>query len=509
MIEYGEIQLPLLNGYDLNKSSQTVSFSNLKCDFTNHTSDDLPQRYQECNVYVNNELKFVGYINGCSFKEMRETDNFLEAEFELLSPMAMTTLRTQTATGNYKLKDLVNFIFEPLINDGFKMKELDIPDYSLTINYVCETIEYIMSDLSNKYSIWWFIDENKNIYVRDIESMLNSNPLHIYDNTHKISGLQYIRPTIMVQDYANVINFTNVRIYQRSYKNFDYGNDEENPLISEQISSMTNGQELIFNHPVDFKYDNILKSYDSLNTEGMILVDYAYGINIRGTYSDHTTFTIYLRYNGSTQEWEMTNNFAYDGDSETDKEFLFIRDNFFSNLITGVRYNGNKTISSINVITSDSALVWSINKLFNDSEISNKSGIISPSGIVELTINMNEQWKTLNELFDIASSYVYKSSLSIDGQLELKIDRDVFKVGDIIKINKLLFNNKYIITKIKETNTKRYSEYIITCKNINVDSNYIDLFRNKTTQDNDEKTYQTIISHYSQEGIKEVHEVVE
>ena len=41
MIEYGNVQLDLLGGYDLNKSSQTVSFSNLTCDFTNHTSEDL------------------------------------------------------------------------------------------------------------------------------------------------------------------------------------------------------------------------------------------------------------------------------------------------------------------------------------------------------------------------------------------------------------------------------------------------------------------------------------
>ena len=76
MIEYGDIQLKLIEGYDLTKASQTVSFSNLKADFTNHNSSDLPQKYQECKIYVNKKLKFIGYINGYSFEEMREKDEF-------------------------------------------------------------------------------------------------------------------------------------------------------------------------------------------------------------------------------------------------------------------------------------------------------------------------------------------------------------------------------------------------------------------------------------------------
>jgi tRNA nucleotidyltransferase/poly(A) polymerase len=93
-------------------------------------------------------------------------------------------------------------------------------------------------------------------------------------------------------------------------------------------------------------------------------------------------------------------------------------------------------------------------------------------------------------------------------KLNFDIDRDTFEVGDIIKINKMLFDGNYIITSVKEKNTKNVSEYIATCRNINVEDNYINLFRGKTRQENSDRTYQTYITHYTQDGIKETHEVV-
>ena len=145
---------------------------------------------------------------------------------------------------------------------------------------------------------------------------------------------------------------------------------------------------------------------------------------------------------------------------------------------------------------------------YNDSAIEKNKGIISSSGIVELTVDMNDKWMTMPSLMDIGSSYADKSSLSLDGAIEMGIDKDTFKVGDIIEINKMLFNGKYIFTSIKESVKNNHAKYIATCKNTNVESNYIDLFRDKTKQENSERTYQTFITHYTQEGIKESHEVV-
>lgn len=502
MIEYGDINLQLIDGYELTKGSQTVTFSNLNVDFTGHSSSDLPQKYQECKVYIKGRLKFIGYINGYSFSEMREKDQYLEAEFEILSPMTMTTIRTQIATGNYRLKELIQFVFEPLIDDGFEIKEINVTDRNVTVNYVCETIEYIMSDLSSDYNLWWFIDENKNIYVKDINLMLNSEPKYIYDDTHKIEGLLYLKPTVMSQDYANVVNFKNVRIYQYSRQNFD--GDVHNPLINEQITNISNGKEIEFNFPIDFKEDNILKSAQSMSSFNQRI----YGLYISGTYTDNTTFEVYKAYNTLNNTWGITQNIGFDGNEDADQEFLLIRDSFFSNLIVGFKYNGSKTLRSITSIKSDSALIWNVNKFYNDKGISDQKGKVSNSGIIETTVDMNEQWKTIPELLDIGASYINKSSLSLDGQIEIGIDKNTFKVGDIIEINKMLFNNKYIITSVKERNVNNRSEYTAICKNINVEDNYINLFRNKTSQENSDRIYHTYITHYMQDGIKETHEVV-
>ena len=189
------VELNIFDTYNITKSSQEVVFSDIKCDFTNHTSNDLPEKYQEVEIISDkNGIKtteYFGYIDSYSFKEMREIDKFTTINMTLLSPMKISTLRTFIAIGTYSLKNLIqNIIILPLINDGFTLKEINISNRTVSVNYLSETIEYGLNDLSNKYNFWWFIDENKNIYIKDIDQMLNNDPKFIYDNTHKISGLQ-------------------------------------------------------------------------------------------------------------------------------------------------------------------------------------------------------------------------------------------------------------------------------------------------------------------------------
>ena len=471
----------------------------------------MPEKYQEVEIISDkNGIKtteYFGYIDSYSFKEMREIDKFVTINMTLLSPMKISTLRTFIAIGTYQLKDLIqNIIILPLINDGFNLKEINISNRTVSVNYLSETIEYGLNDLSNKYNFWWFIDENKNIYIKDIDQMLNNDPKFIYDSTHKIEGLQYLKPKIMSDNYANVINFKNVRIYE--YSNWEYSDGEVivdiNGLLNSQISTLKKGEQIEFKYPVDIKKENIQKSGESYSKKNIY-----YGLRVSGKYSDNTTFEFYIKYDIVNNIYSMSNNIGFDGDENTTKEFLLIRDVFFNNLITGFKYNSDtKNIASLNVVMSDSALIWNINKFYNDKAINEKKGIINNTGIVELTINMNEQWKTRQELQEIGIAYMNKNSLKLDGEIELKVDEKIFSVGDIIKINKMLFDSKYIVTKIRETFKKNVIEYYITCKNSNITDNYIDLFRSSTTQESDEKIYQINISHYNEEGIKETFEVV-
>ena len=82
------------------------------------------------------------------------------------------------------------------------------------------------------------------------------------------------------------------------------------------------------------------------------------------------------------------------------------------------------------------------------------------------------------------------------------------QVGNTIKINKMLFNSTYIITKIQANDLGNYKEWIITCKNGNMLNNFIDIFRGENPQENEQKTYKVSVSHYVEEKINETFEVV-
>lgn len=504
------VELKIVNTYEINRSSQDVTFSDLTCDFTNLTTNDLPEKYQEVKVIDTdtNKIKFFGYVDNYNFGEMRETDEFLEIKFVLLSPMKLATLRTFIATGIYNLTDLIqNTILKPLINDGFEIEKLDVVDRDVTVNFLSSTIEYGMNYLSNQFNLWWFIDENKKIYVQMIDDVLNKKPSQIYDNTHKINGLQYIRPTIESENYANVINFSNVRVYETSSVSLvrDEIVYELNPLIKEQVFNLKKGDQILFRHPVDLKKENILKSAKSFNLK--TVYD---GLEILGWYTNGNFFRVRVNnYSESRGTWLTSDNVGYKGDETAEQEFLLIRDSFFSNLIVGFEYNGDKTIDWISSIFSDSALVWEVFKFYNDKAINDKKGIINNTGIVELTVDMNETWKTIPELQEMGKSFIDKNSLQFDGEIELKLENDIFKIGDILKINKILFNNNYVITNIKEIFSKGVFEYYVTCKNANIINNYMEIFRPSISENTDEKIYQIKISHYVEEGIEEKFEVVQ
>ena len=508
-----DCKLKVLNSYAITKSSQEVTFNTLTCDFTGRKQEDLPDKYQEVKVVEDNEIVFFGYMNDYSFKEMRELDVDTEIEMTILSPMKLATLRTVILMGTYRLKDLIAKILQPLIDDGFVIEELEIADRTVTVNYPLDTIEYCMNNLSNKFEFWWFVDEFKRIYIKDISLMLTKTPDYIYDNTHTIPYLQYIKPTVSSEGYANVVNFKNVRLYEYSNLKMNDStiNSSYNPLIEGQITTIKKDGQIAFNYPCDITSANIIKSGTSIGKTDKQLYPYLYGLHIKGTYSNLETFELYIRYNQNTGEYSKSSNMGFEGKEEdTEKEFLLIRDSFFSNLITGLKYNNeNVNIKSIEEISSDSALIWSIVRMYNDEAIIKEKGKISNTGIIETTEDMKESWKTLQELREIGSSYINKNSLKLDGELELKIDTSCdMQVGNTVKIDKLLFSGTYIITKIQLSIVNNENEWIITCKNGNMLNNFIDIFRSENTQESEEKTYKISVTHYAEEKINEKFEVV-
>lgn len=473
-----------------------------------YTEDMIPKKQKR----IKQSLLCYGYVDNYVFPELREQDKDIDINFTLLSPSKMSTLRTCTAVGTYKLKELLEkVILKPLLDDGFNLKELNVTDRSVTVNFLCKTLEYCLNNLSNKFNIWCNIDEQKNIYIKDIELIWNEGKIkHIYDDEHSIRGLQYIKPSTSSDDYANVINFTNVRIYEYSRVEFSDSNmkimtQNFNPLIVEQISNIKNGEQITLEIPVDIKKENILKSvYSRGESDGN-----AAALRLGGVYTDNTVFNISILYDKEKDTVVLSDNLGIENEEGKDKEFLLIKDSFFSNLIVGIKYNGQKTLKAIKYISSDSVLVWSINKFYNNKAINEEKNRISKTGIVETTVDMKESWKTAQELREIGTTYMNKNGLKLDGQVELKTDEDVFKVGDTIKINKMIVNGVYVVTDIQIDCSNNDLEYIVTCKNANMLSSFIDIFRSEDTQETNDKTYHLYLTHYNQEEFAESHEVIQ
>lgn len=505
-LKYGNIELEIQDNFEIDKSSNEVVYSDITCNW-NQPMSNLPQKLQEVQIINkdNDQVESYGYINSYTFGQMRETDVETDIEFNLLSPMKLTTLRTIIAKGTYQLVDLMqNTILAPLIYDGFTIKKIEIPDHQVTINYNLETIEFCMNNLSSKFNFWWYIDEHKYIYIIDIDILVKQEPRFKYDDENMIEGLMYIKPTTNSDDYANVVNFKNVRTYQRSV--FDYTDGQiteyKLPLIKERVTSLKAGEEVVFQYPVDIKKENIEKSALSLGYSQIIGRAGLY-MNIKYTDNTYTTARIWINYSGT---YEISSNIGFDDDNQQ-KEFTMVRDPFFSNLITGFIYNGTKTIAEINRISSDSALIWNVNKFYNDEGIQAMKGKLSNTGIVETTIDMNESWKTIQEITEIAKTYLNKVSLKYADEIEMRLDNDTLKIGDVIYINKFGIDSNYVVIDISEIAGNNDIEYVATCKNANLIQNYLDVFRKETTQEEEERTYEVYVTHYSNEGIEQNVEV--
>ena len=530
-LEYNNNYFDLIDTYTINKSSRQVTYNNLILDFTGKTKADLPTKYQECHlVDVSlvegeikvNETKFTGYVNTIILPNIKNKIEYRQLEIELLSPMALATRRTMTAIGSYKLRDLIMLVLQPLFDDGFELKEFNIGNSDITVNYLVETVESALNKLSNKCNFWWYIDENKNIFINSIDYQFAQKPRLIYNEDNKLKGLINVIPSIDATDYCNVVNFANVRTWQYSaFGDFVYNLIVDGQIVKTQtyninkdklfeVSSIKNEDEVVFNHPIDVTVNNIVKSSQS-NFNHKAFTDYQnYALIIKYTYSNNTTGQVYIRVNNNVLE--VSNNATLEQTPSVEKEFEFKRDGFFNNLITGFKFNnGGKNISSIQVLFSCSALMWTRLKINNLSEIQKSKGKISVSGQIEKTIDMNEQWKTLDELQAIGNAYI-KTNSSQSDKIVLLLDENYgLEIGDIIKIERpsFLINGMYIITDILISHkNKKYNQYKVTLRNSNYFESYVDLFRAKETEEIEEKNYNLSTIDYEEGTITEVHEVV-
>lgn len=151
--KWNDKQCKLIDNIDTNKSSREVTYSDLTLDFSDCTIEDLPYAQQEIQIIDrNNNLIFTGFVSDYKLPELRDINTSVKRlTMSLFSPRQLTTKRTVTIMRTAKMSDIINQTLNPLFQDGFSLKEINIEDKTITVNLISRTVEEILNYLSNKY----------------------------------------------------------------------------------------------------------------------------------------------------------------------------------------------------------------------------------------------------------------------------------------------------------------------------------------------------------------------
>lgn len=487
---------------EIEKTGNEMSFSNIIIDLSEITKEDLPKALQEIRIWEGNveciedlekcKLLFYGFIDSFTLNIINNKKNIYRMELSIIPPYSLSLKRNLSISGNYEASEIFGLIFEPLINDGFTLKEVPDINKTISVNYFVEPIENIMNFLSNKLNIYWYIDEKKGIYVKDISSLFNLQAKHSFNEENGISGLFNFNSTIQNNDYFNTINVTNARVYNIGY-NGTATNDIlgiHYPLVPKM--KFVKDEEIVFENPIDFNKKN-LKRICKDKAMDVITI---FTIVINGTGYE-------CKYNASTDTTTMPSSIKFEGEDTESSLIVLKKDDFFKNLVTSFIWKGST--STATSLISYSMLKYQILKINNSNEIEKYKDFLSDSGICEKTIDLNESWFTKSELIDYCNSLIVSNSNETN-EVEMGFDEDYgFNIGDIVSINMptRFIDGKFIVTQIKERYHGKFKEFNIILKNFDIEKNYIDIFR-KSEEEQDEEKYKDIdIVEYSKEKVEE------
>lgn len=498
--KWNDKKYKLIDNVDIDKSSREVTYTDLSLDVSGATINDLPSYLQETKIYDNKDnLLFTGFVADLKLPELVDRNiSVKRMSLSLFSPRQLTTKRTVTIIRTAKLSEILNQTIAPLFQDGFTLTEFNITDITITVKLISRTVEEVLNYLSNKYSLYWNIDELKNITINSIEYQFNKpsvKSIDIDNYKDEIKGFISISPTIQNSDYANIINVKNARIFYEKYQ-------QEGLNVT-----LKNGDRLDFENPIDVSLATAQRIAGNYYTEG----------------ASTTVSNLQIIYNGSSQAY-IISGFNVSGDVQdglnikdigtddsTGAKFVLTMDSTFKNLATGVTYKGEGSVT-INGITSQTFLRYANMKLINWYEIEQKQGKITQSGQIEKIVDVENGWFTVNELIDyIRNLFIVNNKETNQINIKYNIENNL-KVGDRIDIDlpDYFTQGNYIITSIKEN--KEWCKplmYTLELRDTNLLENYIDLFRSST--DIEEQESQTemeyVVEYAEEEEITEIHEI--
>lgn len=513
---YNNKSFKILNNFGFTQSNNEVTFNDITIDFTGYTLADMPLKYQEVqikqcdkgqDILTEGDVLFFGYVDSIKLGTMKMSNEDRELTITLLSPLKLATVRTTTINGTFTLSEAITRILEPLINDGFIISEMNIDNTQVLVNYIMQTIESAMNDLCLKKNLFWFIDEHKNIKVNSIDYLFGQNITKEITNTKKEKGLMNIEPSIEAVDYANVINIKNARLIYNSVSTYNSSTGTVNEVGGFPIlnipKTIKKGDSVTFNYPIAISKDigkQILKEKVSDYEELVVLFELiATGLNDE----------LLIAYNKETNSLQTTGPITYSDNEGNEGTFVLQRDSFYKNLITGFKYNGDSDLT-ITSIVSESALRYIKMKFMYSAEINKLKGLISNSGQIEKTVDVNQTWFTLQELTDYARSLLVQDTNEVNS-IVLKYDNNPnLQIGNLVDIVLPAFYTKgyYAVKKIQYQYENELEQlWTVTLQNSSLLNNYIDMFRPTQSQETETQNESLVISELIEEKINEIHTI--
>lgn len=538
-VEFNGKLFDILNELSITKASNEVDFNDLVIDFTGHTIDELPIKYQEIkivnyekieNEYIITDVMYNGFLEDYTINNRKNENEDIELSMTLLTPMKMATVRYITLFGSYTLPDLIETILQPLINDGFNLKVNNVPERNHKINWNLKSIENAMNILSNTYNLWWYIDEKKNIYVYSIEELLNRNAKVQITKENILNGMYEFIPQLNTENYANQLSIKNARVVRRA-EGCGIGTSAYPRIFFDRLTKFYKDESYEFDNPIVFYRPNEYSANQMLfrmytNSYAIFVTGMLPDGTVKGYYYTNPMYVVDSNGNVTITQYDKrveNQGMAVqaDGTSEEDDEkyiILFKRDNFFKNLITGFKFKGTTTAIATTTILgatmppspySDTALVYEVYTIKDKGEISRKKGIVSDTGIIETVIDANEKWFTENQLYLYAINQL--DMLKTDTtQVTIKVDKDpIIEIGDVVSIDwkEFFVKDKFICTNILQNIHKTEPEPVLDWEiklvNAEMNNTFIDIFRPKDEEENEDKTIYNVYGVYDSEQVDE------
>lgn len=492
-------KIPILNDLNISLSSREVTFSDLTLDFAGKTISDLPYYLQEVRIIDDEDnILFTGYVDTYTLPQIKQQNSIeMELSLTLLSPRKMTTKRVTSINKTDKLENIIREIFSVLIPDGYYFKEIVVPDKSITVRRLSKTLEELIEEISSKNSLYWNIDINKGITVCSIEYMFSKDfkkALDIENYKEQIKGLISITPKVDGVDYANVITAKNGRIFYTI---------RHNPL--ETYIDVKSGDIYQFENPIIVGIDTakrILNNPEYTTQFSHLFVEYT---DTNDTY--YAEIQTFLNPIGESDYINYSNVGKTDEENE---DWTLQYDSFFTNMITGIKNNTDRTLKLTRFYTQ-SALRYANMKLFNWGQIEEMKGNVTPSGQIEKIIELNEGWFTSQELIDYINNLFVNNDKNTD-EITIICDKDNnINIGDRIVFNlpEYLVAGNFVVTDIKKSKSDNNPFiYNITLRNTGLLDNYIDLFRPELQEEQEEQAQvEYIVEYTEQDAIVEISEV--